>query len=980
MTETRKKYDEMVASGKATEAQLERQAKKVNDAQAEYNKFQTELGQIEADLKSLSSTVEKQSDAWTKLSQKVDAAGDNMQASGEKMKGVGQTLTTSISAPLIGFGALVGKAALDFDVAAGMIQAEIGTTGVSAEKLQKTAETLWKQGFGQDMASVATKVAGVGKALGDLSEVDLSNVTKGLDLFEKMGWADQQEALRAIKVLMEQFGMSASQAMDYLTKGFQENLDYSGEFLDTISEYSTYFAELGFSSDEMFGKLKSGAESGAFQLDKVGDSIKEFSLRAKDGSKTSTEAFEGLGLSASEMTKQFNEGGDTAKKAFEKVVKALKETKDETKRNEIAVGLFGVQYEDLGEKAFEAMLSASEGLKDVQGATNKAGKALQDNLGVRAQKVWRNFLADMEPVGETLIDLAEDTLPKVAKTIEKVTDTFTDMSPEAQKTVLAIAGIATAAGPTLIAVGSMSTGVGGLIKVVAPLIPMLGAGAGGLAGVLTALTGPVGLTIAGVGLLTGGIIAVKHATDEAKEVNLEHAESLITQQTELSTLSERYNELADKNRLTNDELLKYMDTQTKLQNETDPSKIENLSSVMKILQERSGLTNDEINEMLELNGQIIKTAPEVDKAYSDRGNAIVKNKDALDEVNNRLRESIRLELENQQIKAEANLNQNIQDYVAALSELNEAEAERNEVKAERDAKEIEILDLKLEKENAIREGNEAKITIAENELMLQEGNLNGLNLELSTLTDVVTEKQNSVNKSQEEIDKTLELYNQMINLELAQAGINTEGAEGVAQLDQAIIKTQGRIQTLMLLSQNQGGLNQQQQEELELLSSQLGKQQESRTAIQGMQGDQAGVNQKITEGTTKAAEMTKELDKDVKKDVDVDDQGKAKKISDEAEKSIVKKVTLSATWTGVTAAMKAVLPFFAKGTRNAPEGLAGIAEAGRELVSIGNGLYLAEKPSLVNLPKGAKVIPNNDTEEILRKWNVPAYGIWYRLC
>ena len=603
----------------------------------------------------------------------------------------------------------------------------------------------------------------------------------------------------------------------------------------------------------------------------------------------------------------------------------------------------------------------------------------------------------IETAAITVAKILTPSIKKASDTIQGLVEKFQDLTPEAQKTIITIGGIAAAAGPALMVLGSMTTGIGGVLKVVAPLLPMLGAG-GGLAGILTALTGPIGLTVAGVGLLAGGILAVKHATEEANEVNLEHAESLITQQGELSILSDRYNELADKNRLTNDELLKYMDTQTKLQNETDPSKIENLSAVMKLLQERSGLTNEEISEMLELNGQIIKTAPEINKAYSDRGNAIVANKDALDEVNDRLRESIRLELENQQIKAEANLNQNIQDYVKALNELNEAEAARNAVKAERDAKEVEVLDLKLQKEKAIREGNEAGIVIAENELMLQQGNLNGLNQELSTLADVVAEKQNSVAKSQEEIDKVQQLYAEMINIELAQAGINTMGAEGIVQLDQSIAKTQGRLQTLFQIGKSQGGLNQQQQEEYDLLSQQLGVQQESRTAIQGMQKDQAGVNKKIDEGTGKAKELTKEADKDVHKDVNVDDQGKAKKITAESEKgvrknvnvddngkakqisneagrSMTKRVTLSAAWTGIKAGLRAALPnFFAAGTKNAPSGLAVVGEAGRELMSIGKGLYLANGPNLVNLPKGAKVIPNRDTEAILRKWNVPAYA------
>lgn len=51
----------------------------------------------------------------------------------------------------------------------------------------------------------------------------------------------------------------------------------------------------------------------------------------------------------------------------------------------------------------------------------------------------------MQPVGETMLDIAEDVLPKVADTVENVTSAFADLSPEGQKTILAIAGIGAAA-------------------------------------------------------------------------------------------------------------------------------------------------------------------------------------------------------------------------------------------------------------------------------------------------------------------------------------------------------------------------------------------------------------------------------------------------------------------------------------------------------------------------------------------------------
>lgn len=509
----RQEYEKMVKEHGEGSKQAEKAARSYNNEVAALNNLRRNINNTQRSLTELREEQRRAESGWNQLGQAINRAGETVTDVGKKMGGTGIALTVGLTTPLLGAAAAAGEVAYEFGKASGVIQAELGLSEEQAKELNGVAKDLWEDGFGDSIEGVSARVAGVTKSLGELSEVDLSYINAGLELFEERGWGDQQEALRAVKVMMEQFGMSATEAMDYLTKGFQDNLNFSGEFLDSVSEYSTYFSEFGMTADDMFAKFKAGAEGGAFQLDKVGDAMKEFSLKAKDGSKTSTEAYKALGLNAKEMTKQFNNGGEDAQKAFAKVVKALKKTKDEGDRNAASVGLFGTQYEDLGEKAFNAMLDASKGLKNVQGATKRASDALRDNLGTRATKVWRDFVEDMEPVGEVLLDVAEDVLPKVATSIGDVTGAFADMSPETQKTILAIAGVGAAAGPVLMGVGALTTGIGSLAKTVGPLIPLLGSGAG-LTGILGALTGPVGLTAVALVGLGAGFLALDKEMDK----------------------------------------------------------------------------------------------------------------------------------------------------------------------------------------------------------------------------------------------------------------------------------------------------------------------------------------------------------------------------------------------------------------------------------------------------------------------------------
>lgn len=984
--ESKAEYEKIVAQFGEGSKQAEKAARDYNNQASSLNSLQRYIERTTRELKKLREEENKNEASIDGFNRSIERTGDSLTGIGEKMKSVGLNMSTFIIGPLAGFSLAAGKVALDFDKASGEIQAELGITEEKAKELNKVAKELWEDGFGDSLSAVSNKVAKVTRSLGDLSKVDLSYVTKGIDLFENRGWADQEESLRAIKVLVEQFGMSAQEAMDYLTKGFQENLNFSGEFLDSVSEYSTYFSEFGLTADDMFAKFKAGAENGAFQLDKVGDAMKEFSLRAKDGSDTSTEAFKALNLNATEMTKQFNKGGDSAQKAFETVVKALKNTEDETIKNTVSVGLFGTQYEDLGEKAFDAMLNATKGLKEVEGATKKASDALQNNFGTRATKIWRNFVEDLEPTGEILLDLAEDILPKVAETVENVTEAFSEMSPEAQKTALTVGGIATAAGPTLMVLGGISQGAGVLTKVLGPLLSSLGGGKG-LTGILKKIPGPIGLVTTGLSVGALVIKGLNDATEKAKEVNLEHVKSLIDQQKSLDDLSTRYLDLKDKNKLSNDELLRFKDIQSELQTVKSAEEIKKLKDEAEKLKKESGLTNEEFLEMMGLNDEIIKKTPEVKQSFSDRGNSIISNKDALTEVNNKLRESIKLELENQQIKAEASLDENIRSYLDALEEQNNKIRERDEAQRKSGEIEKEINDLRLKYQKEINEGKDEYAQQTLQQISDMEMELKIQNDQVTSIANEVAEKQKSVQESEKAIAKTQELFNEMINLQLAQVGINEKGDKGIAQLDQSIQKSVNRRAELLRISEAQNGLNEKQQEELSKLDSAISKYGQAKSEITEMKSQQESVNQRIDEGTGKAKGLTNELDKDVTKNVTVDDNGGANKLQQNVEKSArkyinvddqgktnslhkkaeedaTKTITISGIFTagfknairGIEATLGINIPGFAKGTKKAPGGLSWVGEEG---------------PELMYLPRGARIIPNRDSKSLLEKWNIP---------
>lgn len=295
--------------------------------------------------------------------------------------------------------------------------------------------------------------------------------------------------------MMKNFSIDGQTAMDLITVGFQKGGDYSGELLDTLREYSPQFATMGMSADQMMGILIAGAQAGAWNLDKVGDAVKEFNIRAQDGSTLTAEGFAAIGLNANQMAQAISAGGEKGQQAFAATIAGLAAMKDPVQQNTAGVALFGTQWEDVRSKVIVAMADGVKGIGDFKGASEAAARsAYENNPGRELTKAMRELSDAFKPALEPLANIIKET---VVPAIKEMADWFKNLSPEGQKAALAIAGIAAAIGPALIVIGSMASGfssvVGMVTKVagaVTTLVPKIASLVMGM--------GPIGLVIAGV--------------------------------------------------------------------------------------------------------------------------------------------------------------------------------------------------------------------------------------------------------------------------------------------------------------------------------------------------------------------------------------------------------------------------------------------------------------------------------------------------
>ena len=99
----------------------------------------------------------------------------------------------------------------------------------------------------------------------------------------------QEELLQSAKVLVQQFGITYEEALDKMQTGILATNGANDELLQSISEYSVFFADAGFSVEEFTNIVNAGFDLGIY-TDKLPDALKEADISLREQTKATTEA------------------------------------------------------------------------------------------------------------------------------------------------------------------------------------------------------------------------------------------------------------------------------------------------------------------------------------------------------------------------------------------------------------------------------------------------------------------------------------------------------------------------------------------------------------------------------------------------------------------------------------------------------------------------------------------------------------------
>nr|DAU37663.1 MAG TPA: minor tail protein [Caudoviricetes sp.] len=440
---------------------------KVEQGSDAFYRLQREAVTSESKLKAMQAKAADAARVLADLKSGGSSAADGLAQAGSAADGLGRSLEQVKNGAAFSMGEDLLDAAKElaaasfelsqsWDDADAKVRAATGSASDYAQVVSGVAQDLYADGWGDSVDQLTDSVLKAREVLGELSGTDLSTVTESALTWERVFGSDVTESLRGVNVLMDEFGLSASQACDLMTAGMQRGLDYTDELGDNLSEYAGRWAESGTSATQYFSMLQAGVDAGAYSLDKVGDYLNEFLTSLSDGRMEA--GIGGFSRQTQALWESYKAGGATAQQMLDAVVGELRDCGSETEALTKASDLWSSLGEDNALGVITALADVRDSYGDTAGAAESAAQAMEESSSQRLESFKRTALGLLEPIADTILGATTDVLGAV----EPAAEAFDELDDGTKRAVVSGVALAAAYPKVSAAIKTARAGVEGL--------------------------------------------------------------------------------------------------------------------------------------------------------------------------------------------------------------------------------------------------------------------------------------------------------------------------------------------------------------------------------------------------------------------------------------------------------------------------------------------------------------------------------------
>lgn len=233
--------------------------------------------------------------------------------------------------------------------------------------------------FGKELLNIErefTKLRGQVQRFSGATGKELDTLTAKTKALSNTFGKDLNDVLTSANAFAKQTGISFTEALELIEKGFLNGADSGDEFLSKIREYPVQFREAGFTAEEFIKIATQEATSGIYS-DKLLDTIKELGLSLRELTKAQQDALKNAfgEQFTNEFARQIRSGAITTKEAFFLIA-------EEANR----IGLNVQQTQTLTADLFKGAGEDAGGFEEVIKQVNQALEQNLDNFDALGQK------------------------------------------------------------------------------------------------------------------------------------------------------------------------------------------------------------------------------------------------------------------------------------------------------------------------------------------------------------------------------------------------------------------------------------------------------------------------------------------------------------------------------------------------------------------------------------------------------------------
>lgn len=451
---------QMEAAEERDEVAIAKKRAEINNCKASLNKYEDALKDVTKQIEGHSAQLKE----W----------GEKLKDVGGKMKDVGKTLTTHVTAPIVGVGGAALAAFNEVDKGYDVVIKKTGAAGDAAQEMYDIVDKL--------TTSIPTDFETAGSAVGEvntrfgLTGHALERLSGQFVKFAKLNNTDVSSSVDEVQKALSAFGLGAGSA-EALLNQLNATGQATGVSVDTLTagliQNGAAFQEMGLDINQsvaMMGELEKSGANGETVMQGLRKALKS---AAKDG-------------------KPLNE--------------ALAELQDKIENGSEGMDGLTAAYEVFGKSGDQIYSAIKNGSLDFRNLGDSAGNAagsinstFEETLSPMDE--WTMTLNELKlsgaALGSTLGEMLVPAIQKAAEIVSSLREKWEELSPQQQQAIVTIAAIVAALGPVLSLVGSVVSTVGSLVTIMGAA----SASGGVMTAMIGALTGPIGIAIAAIAAL-----------------------------------------------------------------------------------------------------------------------------------------------------------------------------------------------------------------------------------------------------------------------------------------------------------------------------------------------------------------------------------------------------------------------------------------------------------------------------------------------